>query len=509
MCRKAVLRHSACIVACLVLSVAFLDPKLPLLKAQESIESIETPASKVERKSKAPLSREVLQVKLPKPIEAKLQNGLTVLILEDHRTPSVFVQLHIGGAGAVFEPPSMTGLANVTAQMLREGTKSRTSLQIAEEVDRLGATLGAAGSFGSSQVVFSASGLSDNFDSWFALAVDVLLNPSFPREELEKLKQRQRAQLRQQRSAANFLVNERFYRAVYGDHPAATVSPTVESLDALTQEALVQWYRERYAPQNALLAIAGDVRAQELIPRLEKWFASWQRNDVKRTWPPNPVAATSRKVYLVHRPNSVQTTVALGNIAIERRSPDYIPMVVMNHILGGGSSGRLFLNLREEKGYTYGVYSDFSALRYPGPWRAGGNMRTEVTAGALVEFFKEIGRIRDQTVPSAELEDSKRAIAARFALSLEQPTAILGLAVSRVQFRLPEDYWDTYPAKIMSVTAEDVQRVARKYLDPDAMQLVAVGDGLKIQSVLEPYGPVEVYDSSGKLTSSSNSSKIP
>jgi len=424
-----------------------------------------------------------------------------VLILEDHRTPAVFVQLHIGGAGALFEPPNMTGLANATAQMLREGTQSRTSVQIAEEIDRLGASLGAAGSFGSSQVVLNASGLSNNFDSWFALAVDVLLNPSFPKDELEKLKQRLRAQLRQQRSAANFLVNERFSHAVYGDHPAAIVSPTSESLDALTQAALMKWHRERYAPQNALLAIAGDVRAEELIPQLEKWFAGWEMIDVKRPRPANPVPATARKVYLVHRPNSVQTTVALGNIAIDRRSPDYIPMVVMNHILGGGVSGRLFLNLREEKGYTYGVYSDFSALRYPGPWRAGGSMRTEVTAGALVEFLKEINRIRDQTVPSAELEDSKRAIAARFALSLEQPTAILGLAVSRIQYRLPEDYWDTYPTKIMAVTAEDVQRVARKYLDPEAMQLVAVGDGVKIHSVLESYGPLEVYDSSGKLTS--------
>jgi predicted Zn-dependent peptidase len=424
-----------------------------------------------------------------------------VLILEDHRTPAVFVQLHIGGAGALFEPPNMTGLANATAQMLREGTQSRTSVQIAEEIDRLGASLGAAGSFGSSQVVLNASGLSNNFDSWFALAVDVLLNPSFPKDELEKLKQRLRAQLRQQRSAANFLVNERFSHAVYGDHPAAIVSPTSESLDALTQAALTKWHRERYAPQNALLAIAGDVRAEELIPQLERWFAGWEMIDVKRPRPANPVPATARKVYLVHRPNSVQTTVALGNIAIDRRSPDYIPMVVMNHILGGGVSGRLFLNLREEKGYTYGVYSDFSALRYPGPWRAGGSMRTEVTAGALVEFLKEINRIRDQTVPSAELEDSKRAIAARFALSLEQPTAILGLAVSRIQYRLPEDYWDTYPTKIMAVTAEDVQRVARKYLDPEAMQLVAVGDGVKIHSVLESYGPLEVYDSSGKLTS--------
>jgi zinc protease len=495
---KTLVRYPARMLALLLVGVTLVAPTAPHLGAQESIE---TPASKVERKNKAPLSRDVLRVNLPKPVEAKLENGLTVLILEDHRTPSVFVQLHISGAGALFEPPSMTGLANVTAQMLREGTQSRNSVQIAEEIDRLGATLGAGGSFGSSQVVLNASGLSDNFDSWFALAVDILLNPSFPAEELQKLKQRQRAQLRQQRSAPNFLLNERFHRSVYRDHPAAIVSPTSESLEALTREALVQWHRERYAPQNALLAIAGDVRARELIPRLEKWFAGWQRKDVKRPWPANPVAATSRKAYLVHRPNSVQTTVALGNIAIDRRSSDYVPMVVMNYILGGGSSGRLFLNLREEKGYTYGVYSDFTALRYPGPWRAGGNMRTEVTAGALVEFFNEIRRIRDQTVPPAELEDGKRAIAARFALSLEQPTTILGLAVSRVQFRLPDDYWDTYPDKIMAVTAEDVQRVARKYLDPDALQIVAVGDGLKIQSVLEPYGPVEVYDSSGKLTS--------
>ena len=496
MLRKLLLRYAACVVGCLVCSVIFLGLNLALLEAQDSVE---TPASKVERKNKAPLSREVLQVKLPRPVEAKLRNGLTVLILEDHRAPSVFVQIHIGGAGAIFEPPTMAGLANVTARMLREGTGSRTSVQIAEEVDRLGATLGATGSFGSSQVVLSASGLSDNFDSWFTLAVDTLLHPSFPPDELEKLKQRQLAQLRQQRSVANFLVHERFNRSVYGEHPAAVVSPTVESVNALTQEALIQWYRERYTPQNSLLAIAGDVRARELIPKLEKWFAGWQPNDVKRIWPPNPVAATSRKVYLVDRPNSVQTTVALGNIAIERRSPDYISMVVMNHILGGGVSGRLFLNLREEKGYTYGVYSDFRAARYPGPWRAGGNMRTDVTAPALIEFFKEIRRIRDQTVSPAELEDSKRAIAARFALSLEQPATILGLAVARIQYRLPEDYWDTYATKIMAVTAEDVQRVARKYLDPDAMQLVAVGDGQKIQSVLEAYGPLEIYDSSGKL----------
>ena len=150
------------------------------------------------------MSRDILRVKLPKPVEAKLKNGLTVLILEDHRAPFVSVQLHIGGAGALFEPAAMAGLASATAQMLREGTQTRSSIQIAEEIDRLGASLGAGSSFGSSDTVLSASGLSDNFDAWFGIAVEMLLQPSFPADELEKLKQRQRVQLRQQRSQREF-----------------------------------------------------------------------------------------------------------------------------------------------------------------------------------------------------------------------------------------------------------------------------------------------------------------
>jgi predicted Zn-dependent peptidase len=157
----------------------------------------------------------------------------------------------------------------------------------------------------------------------------------------------------------------------------------------------------------------------------------------------------------------------------------------------------LFLNLREEKGYTYGVYSDFSALRYPGPWRAGGSMRTEVTEAALTEFFNEFQRIREQKVATEEIEASKRAIVASFALSLEQPARVLGFAVTSKQYGFPADYWDTYPAKIMAVTADDIQRVARKYLNPETLQLVAVGDASKIKPVLERYGTVAVFDANG------------
>jgi predicted Zn-dependent peptidase len=246
------------------------------------------------------------------------------------------------------------------------------------------------------------------------------------------------------------------------------------------------------------LGIAGDVRAADLIPKLEKQLAVWEPSNRKDSFSARPLPASARKVYLIDRPNSVQTTIALGNIAIDRRSPDYIPMVVMNHIFGGGPAARLFLNLREEKGYTYGVSSNFTARRYPGPWRAGGNMRTEVTAGALSEFFNEIRRIRDEKVSEAELADAKRAITARFALSLEQPTEALNFAIVQKVYGFPADYWDSYPAQVMAVTSDDVQRVARKYLDPDTMQLVAVGDGRKIKSILEKYGPLEVYDSGGQ-----------
>jgi predicted Zn-dependent peptidase len=445
------------------------------------------------------VARDILTLKLPRPVEAKLKNGLTVLIVEDRRAPYVSVQLHVGGAGGLFEPAALTGLASVTAQMLREGTKTKNSIQLAEYIDRLGASIGASSSFGSSDTVLSAAGLSDNFEEWMGIAFEILLQPSFAADELEKLKQRLRVQLREQRSNANFLLSERFNRAVYGEHPAANVSVTAQSLDRLTQDGLRQWHRERYAPQNSILGIAGDVRAKDLIAKLEKLLAGWKKTELKPTLPRNPQAAGGRKVYLVHRPNSVQTTVSLGNIAIDRRSPDYMPMVVMNDVIGGGASARLFLNLREEKGYTYGVYSDFTAVRYPGPWRAGGNMRTEVTEGAMAEFFNEIRRIRDEPVPLGELAESQRSIVAGFALSLEQPSRALGFAITRKLYGLPADYWDGYAAKIAAVTGADVQRVARKYLDPDKLQIAAVGDAGKIKAVLEKYGAVEVYDSNGAL----------
>jgi predicted Zn-dependent peptidase len=455
------------------------------------------PLSKVERKSKAPVSQDVLRVKLPKPVELKLDDGLTVLVLENHRLPTVTVRLLIQGAGALHDPADLPGLANITAAMLKEGTTTRSSKQVAEDIERLGATIVVTAPYGGDTATLTASGLSDNIDEWMHLAADILLHPTFPESELAKLKQRLRVQLQQQRSSSMFLVQERFNRAVYGNHPAAVTSTTLESLDKITPELLAKWYKEHYVPQNAILAIAGDVRAADMA-QMFKNMPSWDATDSKLMTIPPTKAASGRRIYVVDRPGSVQTDIFLGNIAVTRVDPDYVPLAVMDRIVGGGASSRLFLNLREEHGYTYGAYSMFVARKYAGPWIAEASMRTDATGGAMTEFMNEVNRIRDKAVPESELEESKRAIVAGFALSLEDPSQLLDYAITQKIYGLPADYWDTYPAKIMSVTADQVQRVANKYVVPDALQIVAVGDASKIKPVLEKYGPVEVYDTQGK-----------
>jgi predicted Zn-dependent peptidase len=450
-------------------------------------------------KGRAPVSKEVLKVKLPKPVEQHLDNGLTVLILEDHRAPTIAMSLDIRGAGGLYDPPGVTGLASATAQMMREGTASKTSKQIAETLDLLAAGTSVFTGQGSTDANLSVSGLTENLDKWFPLAMDILFHPSFPAEEWAKLKQRQLLGLRQQRTQPGFLSRERFSKAVYGEHPASVTSPTAATLEAITVEAMKQWHDERYLPQNAILGVVGDVTPAEIMPRLRAALGGWKKTETKAAIPPSPAPAAEKRVWIVNRANSVQTSLVMGNIAIERNHPDYFALVVANQVLGGGSTSRLFNNLREDKGYTYGAYSSFGPGLFAGPWEASSDVRTDVTEGAMREFFGEFRRLRDEKVPAGELEEKKRAVVARFALSLESPATILNYAITRKFFGLPEDYWDTYPAKVSAVTADDVQRVAKKYLDPEAMQIVAVGDVSKIRKVMEAYGKVTVFDQDGKV----------
>lgn len=466
---------------------------VPAARAQEHGTSI----SQAQRLNQAPVSREVLRVQLPRPTEVKLPNGLTLLLLEQHKLPTVSLALWIK-TGALADPKDMPGLAKFTADMLHEGTSHRNSSQLAAEVDEIGATLNANAAFGASTSTVSASTLVENTSRLLDLMSDAVLNPTFPSDELEKYRQRQLANLEQQRSQPQFLAREKFRQVLYRDFPASVVTATSESLKKATPEVLKKFHDQYYVPNNAILGVVGDFKTDEMVAVIKKNFGEWKSGPVPPlNLGPLPPAASS-KIYLVNRPDSVQTNIVAGDYGIRRVDPEYVPLQVANQILGGGAQARLFLNLRENKGYTYGAYSNFSADIYPGPWAATTEVRSKVTDGSMHELVAEFHRIRDERVPEAELDDARRSIVAHFALELESPVSLINDWLTVNYYGLPKDYWDRYPEQIAQVSADAVQAVARKYLDPAHLQTVCVGDEKQIKDVLKKYGPLEVYDTDGR-----------
>lgn len=449
-------------------------------------------------KGKAPVNKEVLKVTLPRAEEATLKNGLQVVLLPSHKLPTFNMQLVVL-SGGLSDKPEYRGLASFTASLLREGTTKRSSKEIAEQVDALGATLTANSGLSSLTSVVNTSGLVENLDQALDLFADVIRNPIFPQAEVDKYKSRTLAQLQFQRSIPQFLAAEQFNRAIYGtSHPASLIAPPADSIKKLTSKDLADFHSTYYRPNNAILAIVGDVTMKEILPKLEKVFGDWQKGDVPTaSIPPAPAQSESR-IYLIDRPGSVQTVLQLGTLGIERTSPDYFAVLLADRVLGGGPSGRLFLNLREDKGYTYGAYSNFGGSKFRGTWISSSEVRTDVTEGAMKEFMYELNRLRSDAVPAEELDNAKRAIIGSFALSLEQPTTLLQNIITQKIYNLPADYWDTYPQKVSAITAEDVQKAAQKYLDMGHLQVVAVGDAAKAREILAKYGKVELYDAEGK-----------
>jgi zinc protease len=267
--------------------------------------------------------------------------------------------------------------------------------------------------------------------------------------------------------------------------------PTPASLDKITRELIIEHYKTYYVPSGQWAGIAGDITVKDAVAKLDKALGGWKGGPMKRVTVPMPAPIAEKKVYLIPRPNSVQTLLMVANRAIDRNSPDYIDVQVMNRVLGSGPSSRLFRVIREEKGYTYGVGSGFNASRTMNLFTAQTSVRTDVTEPALAELLKQFTEIRDRAVPAGELADAKSAIVASFVLGLESSASVLGRWMEQREYNFPEDYWDTYPAKVMAVKAEDVQRVAKKYIPVDNAQIIAVGDAAKIAELLKKFGPVE------------------
>ncbi|MEO6392390.1 MAG: pitrilysin family protein [Pyrinomonadaceae bacterium] len=449
------------------------------------------------KQAPAPLANRPFQ--LPKPIESTLPNGLKVVIVPDKRLPLVSFRLAFN-TGSASDPKNLPGLNDTLSTMLTEGTATRTSKQIADEVARLGGSL-SAGS-GADWMTIRASSLSIYHDQMLALLADVALHATFPETELTINRTNSRQGLEFQRSQPAFLANERFSRVVYGDHPYGTVSSTAEALDGITRERLLQEQKWMLTPRNATLIIVGDVRADVIQKRLVELFGDWANPTGDRgsgDGISDKTPAPARAIYVVDRPGSQQSNIMIGNLAIKRTDPDYFSLLVMNQVLGAGGSSRLFMNLREAKGYTYGAYSALDARRLSGDFEATSEVRTPVTGLALKGFFFELDRIRTEPVPEKEMTDAKAYLTGVFPLRLETQEGLIEQLVTLRMMGLPADYLETYRDRINAVTAADVQRVAQKYVTPDKAAIIIVGDAKEIADQIKPYATtIEYYDMMGK-----------
>lgn len=441
----------------------------------------------------APLKSRAL--KIPAAVESKLQNGLRIAIVHDARLPMVSFRLAFRG-GDSSDPAELPGLSDMMAHLLTEGTANRTSLQIAEEVERLGATLSVSSA--SDFATIGASSLAVYADEILELIADVTLQPSFPQNEIDLARDNTKQMLIQQRAQPNFLASERVAKVMFGQHPYARISPTGESLDAMTRDTFTEFHRKSFAPDRAVLLIVGDVDPDEMAARLDELFGHWSSNSHSAPTFLAPPERIARVLYIIDRPGSAQSNIVIANAGITRTSPDYFSMLLMHTILGANASSRLFMNLREEKGYTYGAYSSLDARRLAGTFRATAEVRTPVTGASLHEFFFELNRIRDERVPDEELRNAKSYLTGVFPIRIETQDGLIDQLTSVKMFDLPQDYLETYRDRVNEVTAEDVQRVAQQYVTPDRAAIVIVGDASEIEGQIKDYAEtIERYDTEG------------
>jgi zinc protease len=430
-------------------------------------------------------------LRLPVPQRFTLPNGLTLLLVESHRLPVVSANLMVL-AGSDRNPADRPGLAAFTADMLDEGTRTRDSLQIARDQGALGATLSTTSTTDYSAVALRT--LRPNADAAFALMADVVLNPAFAAAEIERLRASRLTALQQQRDNPTAIAQRAFNADIFGaQHPYGyTELGTQQSLQQISRQDVEAFWKAGFTPTNAALVVAGDIDAKTLQALAQKHFGSWQGPRPAPTELVTPQPAP-RHFIVVDRGASPQTALRLGGVGFSRSSPDYVPLEVMNGILGGLFSSRINLNLRERNGYTYGARSGFGFRRGAGPFVIQTSVRSDATGRAILEIFKEVDGMRDRPVEPAELVLSKDSFSRSLPGLFETTGDAASSAGQLFVYGLPLDYYNGLPAKVDAVTAADVQRVARAAADPAKLVVVAVGDGAMISPELRKLelGPVE------------------
>lgn len=436
-------------------------------------------------------------VTVPPVVTRELANGLKLLIVEHHELPVVDIILLVN-TGSEADPASHAGLATMTAAMLDEGTTTRSALEISDQAAFLGLNLGTGAGWDATRLFMHTP--TRQLDSALALLADITVNPSFPVKELDRLKEERLTSLLQLRDRGPAIADRAFANIVFGaGHPYGR-SPigTEASTRQLSTADVQRFYRSHYRPNNAAMIVVGDVRPDDIAARIDRLFGGWERGTVpSMDWRPAP-APSATTVYVIDKPGAPQSSFRIGGVGVPRRTDDYFALLVMNTILGGSFTSRLNQNLRETKGYTYGARSSFDMRTQAGPFTASAEVTGTKTDSSVLEFMKELRGILD-TVPSSELQKAKRYLQLGLPGRFETTTDILFQMVPVVMYDLPKDYYNSYVQKIEAVTQSDVQRVARRYVDPSKLAVVIVGDREKVQPTLEALGigAVTIRDMSG------------
>lgn len=423
----------------------------------------------------------------------ELENGLKIIVVENKKLPRVSFSLVVD-RDPIMEGEN-AGYVSIAGSLLRQGTTNRTKDALDEEVDFIGANL-----FTGSANVF-ASGLSKHTETLVELLADVALNPAFPEEEFQKLLKQSKSGIESAKDSPDELSSRLFNRSLYGaDHPYGELE-TEASLDNISLEDCKEYYNTYWAPNITYITVVGDIKARKAKKLIKKHFGDWARKEVPKHEYDTPARPAKNVVNFYNRNSSVQSVLSIGNtIDLKPGSEDVVKVRLMNQILGGGSMGRLFRNIREDKGYTYGAYSNYDTDKLVGSFSAGASVRNEVTDSSVIEFIKEFKRLQNEPVSAEDLQAAKNNIIGSFGRSLESPQTIASFALSIQRYGLAEDYYQTYLQRLDAVTAEDIMATAKKYLATENLVISVVGKAAEVAPSLEKFGEVTYYDFNGDVT---------
>jgi zinc protease len=420
-----------------------------------------------------------------------LKNGLKVIVIEKHELPVIAFRLVLK-TGAAYDPKEKAGLANLTAGLLTKGTKTRTAPQIADEIDFVGGDLGAGADMDASNATCRV--MSKYFDTGLDLLSDVVLNPTFTEDEVKRLKRQTLAGIMQKKDDPNTVMDEKFNQFLFGEHPYANpLSGDENTVSAITRDDIVSFHQTYYVPNNAVLAVVGDVNPADVMKKVEAKFGKWQGKPLPKVEFVAPPEIKGYQILLVDKPDLTQAYIKFGHMGLAKKDPDEFPSRVMNYILGGGGfASRLIAEVRSKKGLTYDVRSSFNFNRYPGAFEVSVSTQVDSALAAINASLEEFKKIRESEVTSKELDETKSFYTGYYPLQFETPEQVATQVLNTEIYGTGLDYIKNYRKNINAVTMADVFRVAKQHLDPNNLKFVVVANAEKVKSGLEKLGKVTV-----------------